>query len=199
MKVLEYNILNSNIAVRKMLTTLAESTPREVETIGTEKVININIELGTTLEGHAIRHESKDLSTGHASRHEPNVLSPGHASQQDPIISDTEHVPDGHATRHTSRRPRTEKESKKKKRNKNQRDRRPMKQVMAVHGAKCDKSDLMCDNNKKQECIPNPSYSMMHALENVFSIVMYIGTHDTNMFNGCVHRNHAVRLILKKS
>ena len=27
---------------------------------------------------------------------------------------------------------------------------------------------------------------------------MYSRTHDTNMFNGCVHRNHAIRLILKK-
>ena len=39
---------------------------------------------------------------------------------------------------------------------------------------------------------------MMHALEDGFSIVMYSGTHDTNMFNGCVHRNNAVRLILNK-
>ena len=27
---------------------------------------------------------------------------------------------------------------------------------------------------------------------------MYSGTHDTNMYNGCVHRNYVVRLILKK-
>ena len=38
----------------------------------------------------------------------------------------------------------------------------------------------------------------MHALEDGFSIVMYSGTHDTNMYNGCVHRNHDFRLILKK-
>ena len=73
-----------------------------------------------------------------------------------------------------------------------------MKQAMAFHGVKCEKSDLMCDKNKKKEGIPTPSYSMMHALEDGFSIVMYSGTHDTNMYNGCVHRNHAVRLILKK-
>ena len=73
-----------------------------------------------------------------------------------------------------------------------------MKQAMTFHGAKCDKSNLMCDKNKKKEGIPTPSYSMMHALEYGFSIVMYSGTHDTNMFNDCVHRNHAVRLVLKK-
>ena len=57
----------------------------------------------------------------------------------------------------------------------------------------------MCDKNKKQEGVPNPSYSMMHALEDSFSLVIYNGgTHDTNMFNGCVHWNHAVRLTLKK-
>ena len=40
-KVLDKNILNSNIAVRKMLTTLTESTPPEVETINTQEVINL--------------------------------------------------------------------------------------------------------------------------------------------------------------
>ena len=47
-----------------------------------------------------------------------------------------------------------------------------MKQEMYAHGAKCDKSDLMCDKNKKKEGIPNPSYSMMHTLEDGFNIVM---------------------------
>ena len=56
----------------------------------------------------------------------------------------------------------------------------------------------MCDNNKKKEGIPTPSYSMMHALEDGFSIVMYSGTRENNMTNSCVHRYHAVRLILKK-
>ena len=63
-----------------MLTTPAESTPPEVETIFPEQVINTDIELGTTLEGHALRHVTNDLSAGHASRHEPNLLSPRHAS-----------------------------------------------------------------------------------------------------------------------
>ena len=44
----------------------------------------------------------------------------------------------------------------------------------------------------------NPSYSMMHVLEDGFSIVMYICTYDDIMTIGCVHRNHAARLILKK-
>ena len=70
-----------------------------------------------------------------------------------------------------------------------------MKQSMAIHVVKCDKSDFMCNKNKKQEVIPTPSYLMMHALEDGFSIVMYSDTHDNNMFNGCVHRNHAVKLI----
>ena len=72
--------MNDNIAVRKMLTTLAERAPPEVETISTEEVININIKSETTLEGHALQYESNDLSAGHASRHEPNVLSLGNAS-----------------------------------------------------------------------------------------------------------------------
>ena len=81
MKVLENNILNSNIAVRQMLTTLAKSTPPEVEIISTEEVINIDIELRITLEERALRHKSNDLSDVYDSRHEPNVLSPGNASQ----------------------------------------------------------------------------------------------------------------------
>ena len=93
-KVLDKNILNSNIALRQMLTTLAESTPPEVETISTEEVINIDIESETTIEGHALRHETNDLSAGHASQHESNVLSPGHPSQQEYIRSDTETIPD---------------------------------------------------------------------------------------------------------
>ena len=39
---------------------------------------------------------------------------------------------------------------------------------------------------------------MMHVLEDGFIIMVYSGTHDTNMINGCVHRKHVVRLILNK-
>ena len=39
---------------------------------------------------------------------------------------------------------------------------------------------------------------MMHALEDGFISMMYSCTYDTNMFNGCVHRKHADRLILNK-
>ena len=56
----------------------------------------------------------------------------------------------------------------------------------------------MCVKNKKQEVILTPSYSMMHALEDGFSIAMYSGTHDNIMINSCVHINHAVKIILKK-
>ena len=73
-----------------------------------------------------------------------------------------------------------------------------MKQAMKVREDKCDKSDLMCTTNKKQESIPNPLYLMMHELADGLSIMMYSGTHDTNMSNDCVHRNHTVRLILNK-
>ena len=65
---------------------------------------------------------------------------------------------------------------------------RPMKRAMKVHEEKCDKIDLMCNIDKKQETIPNPSYSMMHALEDGFSIIIYSDTHDTNMSNSCVYR-----------
>ena len=73
-----------------------------------------------------------------------------------------------------------------------------MKQIMSAHGVTCDKSNLMCNKNNKKEVILNPSYSMMHAPMDGFDIVMYRGTHDNNVSNGCVHRHHAVRLILKK-
>ena len=39
---------------------------------------------------------------------------------------------------------------------------------------------------------------MMHALEDCLSIMMYSGIHDNIMTNSCVHRNHAVRSILKE-
>ena len=92
----------------------------EAETIQTQEVINTDIELGTTLEGHALQHESNDLSTGYASWHPPNILYHGHALQQEPIRSGTETVPEGHASHHTPRRPRTPSESKKRKKwNKN--------------------------------------------------------------------------------
>ena len=81
---------------------------------------------------------------------------------------------------------------------KNMRTIRSMKQAMKFCEEKFARSDLICNINKKQKIIPNPSYSMMHALEDGFSIMMYSGIHDTIMLNGCVHRNHAVRLILKK-
>ena len=39
---------------------------------------------------------------------------------------------------------------------------------------------------------------MIHALEDGFMILMYSGTHDTNMSNGYVQRKHTIRLILNK-
>ena len=71
-----------------------------------------------------------------------------------------------------------------------------MKQLMKVYEEKCDKSDLMCNINKKQESVLNPSYSMIHALEYGFRIMIYSGNHDTNMFNDYIHIKHAVRWIL---
>ena len=56
----------------------------------------------------------------------------------------------------------------------------------------------MCDKNNEKEGILTPFHSMMHALEDSFSIVMYSGTHDNSMLNDCVHRNHDFSLILKK-
>ena len=60
---------------------------------------------------------------------------------------------------------------------------KPMKTVMKVHEVKCDGSDFMIKINKKQESIPNPSYSMMYALKESFSIKIYSCTHDTKMRN----------------
>ena len=73
-----------------------------------------------------------------------------------------------------------------------------MKMAMKVREDKCHGSGLMLNMNKKQKSIPNISYSMMYVLEDGFSIMMYSGTRDTKMFNGCVHKNHAVSLILNK-
>ena len=58
---------------------------------------------------------------------------------------------------------------------------KPMKMAMKVHVEKCDCSDLMLKINNKQESIPNPSFSMMHALEEGFNIRMYSCTHDTEI------------------
>ena len=70
-EVLDNSILNGNITVRKLLTNLAARAPQEVDIINTQEVININIQLETIIEGHALRHESNDLSLGHASQQEP--------------------------------------------------------------------------------------------------------------------------------
>ena len=102
-----------------MLTTLAARTSEEVEKNNTHGVINIDIEPEHILEGHTLQHGPNHLSAAHTSRHEFNVLSPRHATQREPISSDTfnltslngisESVPEGHASRHDPRRPKTEK------------------------------------------------------------------------------------------
>ena len=81
-----------------MIITLAGSTPPEVESINTQEGIKYK-------RRNALRHESNNLSTGHASRHTPNVLYPGHTSQQEPIRSDTETVPEGHASQDPPNKP----------------------------------------------------------------------------------------------
>ena len=73
-----------------------------------------------------------------------------------------------------------------------------MKLAMRVYEDKCDSSGLMLNANNKKDSILNPSYSMMHALEDGFSIMMYSCTHVTKMCNGCVQRKNALRLILNK-
>ena len=73
-----------------------------------------------------------------------------------------------------------------------------MKRADFFHKYKCDGSSLMLNINKKQESIPNPSYSMMHSLEDGFSTMMYSCTYETAMGDGCVHMKYAVRLILTK-
>ena len=75
---------------------------------------------------------------------------------------------------------------------------KPMKMSMKVHKDKCDGSGLMLNINKKKESIPNHSCSTMNALKDDFNIIMYSCTHDTEMWNGCIHRKHVVRLILAK-
>ena len=75
----------------------------------------------------------------------------------------------------------------------------PMKLAMRAHEEKCDSSGLILKIIKKQESIPNPSYSMIHILEDGFSIMMYSCTHDTKNFNGCVHRKYAIMLTLNKA
>ena len=78
MKVLDNSILNSNISVRKMSTTLAARTPEEVETINNQEDFNINIQPETILEGHALRRKLVNpcvpvrRTIAHAARtHEP--------------------------------------------------------------------------------------------------------------------------------
>ena len=49
----------------------------------------------------------------------------------------------------------------------------------------------------KQDMPTNPSYSLMHSLEEGFSILMYSGTHRTKLRpDMCMHKYSAVRIIL---
>ena len=107
-------------------------------------------------------------------------------------------VSEGHVSWHGTNRSRTKNQIEKSRRNKNMKLCKPMNMAMKVAEEHCDSSDLMLKINKKQEIITNPSYLIMHALEANFSIMMHICTHDTEMWNGCVRRKHAVRLILVK-
>ena len=110
-----------------------------------------------------------------------------------------ETVSDGHASQYEPYRPRTNMRLKKKvRRNKNMILVRSMNVTMKVHKDNCGGSGLILNINKKQESIPNPSYSMMHAVEEKFSIMMYICTHETKMWNSCVYRKHDIRLIFAK-
>ena len=156
----------------------------------------MNVLPETIFEGHASRYEPDDLSIGHASRQEP-LISNESLSNIMNMLAET--IFDGYASRHGPRRQikkyQTERKSRK---NKNMRVIRLMKAVMKVHEENCDSNDLMLKINKKQESIPNPSYLMMCVLEEGFSIIIYICTYDTEMWNGCVHMKHAVRLILEK-
>ena len=73
-----------------------------------------------------------------------------------------------------------------------------MKAAMKVHAEKCDGSGLTLNINKKQARTPTPSYSMIHALEEGFISMIYSCIYDTDICTSCVHRKHAVRLILVK-
>ena len=69
---------------------------------------------------------------------------------------------------------------------------------MKIRKYKCDGNGLMLNINKNQERIPNPSYAMIHALEECFSIMMYRCAHGMETWDGFFHRKHDIRLILAK-
>ena len=132
---------------------------QEVNTIIPQEVIDINILPEIVSEGHASRHEPDDLSTGHASQQEPTS-----SDTSNPISLNVlpETVSEGHVSWHEPCMPRTQKEMRRKsKRNKNMKLSKPMKLFMRVHEEKCDSSGVMLNINKKQESIPNPSYSVI--------------------------------------
>ena len=53
--------------------------------------------------------------------------------------------------------------------------------------------------NFKAEMPTLPSYSIMHSLDEGFSIVMYSGSHRVNLRAGfCLHKNCGIRIILPK-
>ena len=56
----------------------------------------------------------------------------------------------------------------------------------------------MCnDGNLKEDMPPNPSYSLIHSLEEGFSILMYAGTHRAKLRPDIyMHKYNAVRIIL---
>ena len=53
------------------------------------------------------------------------------------------------------------------------------------------------DDNLNEEMPPNPSYSLMHSLEEGFFILMYSSTHRTKLgLDMCMLKYNAVRIIL---
>ena len=53
------------------------------------------------------------------------------------------------------------------------------------------------DDNLTDEMPPKPSYSLMHSLQEGFSILMYSNTHRTKLRRDmCMHKCNTVRIIL---
>ena len=97
----------------------------------------------------------------------------------------------------------TTQDSQRKKKQKKQRNNRKVRKyatnVLKKHIADLQRMKLYETIHQKERMPSRPSFSMMHSLEDGFSIVMYSHSHRVNLESGCpLHDRCGIRIILPK-
>ncbi len=92
---------------------------------------------------------------------------------------------------------------KRKKKQRKQRENRKVEKyatmILNKHIADLQKMRLYDTINQQEDMLPRPSFSMMHSLDNGFSIVMYSHSHCVNCRSGCcLHDTSGIRITLPK-